>query len=242
MPRADTNWSAAPSITTWRVGMLNDDGSVDANSLRAAPTFNQLANIFAGEEWEGDPTMDMWAAVPPVPIVLLIAPPSVFVAVPQRTLRVNDTANGTIYDVCIGHDDDGEPYVSSCAVYATKHGQRIDRFPARQLAQYAARHFANEDDEQRPLTHEGRNDDDALRRPTDEEFAAAYIDLRKRGTANVREELAERYDVTVHAIDKRTRKARNAGLIPPARTGRPRTNTKTSAKKKPNTKERKTSK
>ena len=59
-------------------------------------------------------------------------------------------------------------------------------------------------------------------RPTDEEFAATWHETGPKlpdGTPR-REALADRYGVTPYAIDKWARRARDRGLIPPARTGR----------------------
>ncbi|MCA0294733.1 MAG: hypothetical protein LCH96_05330 [Actinobacteria bacterium] len=60
--------------------------------------------------------------------------------------------------------------------------------------------------------------------PAPEEFARAWLAIPGRtvdGTPR-REALAERFGVTVWAIDKWARGARERGLIPRARTGRPR--------------------
>ncbi len=62
--------------------------------------------------------------------------------------------------------------------------------------------------------------------PAAEEFARAWLSIPRVTVEGVprRDALAERYGVTVWAIDKWTRKARERGLIPEPTTGRRRAN------------------
>lgn len=63
--------------------------------------------------------------------------------------------------------------------------------------------------------------------PTSEEFARAWVEMGPRTLdgRTRRVALADAFGVTTHAIDKWAGQARDRGLIPPARTGRPRKRT-----------------
>lgn len=157
---------------------------------------------------------------------------------PDERVTVVFDPRGWRWEVTTEPDERGREQVRSLTVFGGKVDQEALRaVPLRDLADAAAGHWAKFDANRADgmdmhTAHVlARAESGQVRLPGDpphlHEFAAAWHETPARtiveGESTARRDaLAVRFGVTVHAVDKWTRAARDAGLIEPAGVGRPR--------------------
>lgn len=139
-----------------------------------------------------------------------------------RGARIRDDDCGLIYEATVNRGS-GKVWLTSLSIHTTHEGQRIDqdtirRAPVQRIADQVADILAQWDDpDGYPvdwLTHGAPPPTGA--RPSPQQVATDWESGLRR------KDIAHKYGVSLHAVDKWLKESRDADLIPQATTGRPR--------------------
>ena len=135
-----------------------------------------------------------------------------------RGARITDRDAGLVYEATIGRRN-GRVWLTSQTVLTTTENQRIDqaairKVPVQRIAEQVAHHLAEEARAGMPVFSEAA----PLKgeRPSTQQVARDW----RQGLG--RAELATAYGFSPYTVDDWLREARDAGLSPPATTGRKR--------------------